>query len=353
MRHMSDDLKDINIFLFIPFVADKENYKIKDAEKDEYSINYLEALKKATKTEFNEPFSEKMERFYLGTEKFIVDDRFEKDCHIFLTRYNFFYIATIAFYPVDFEPTNILTQASINKLSINRDGENTLCKYFDKYHGLKLSPAGGARCFTSLTEKPIYEHLAYIMACEPYKTKGHVNTPIIARYFYDKLHRNLANYESDQIFASGKNVVCIFTDTKKTRLEHESLVIFILELITLQLCVINANYVKIMDELEETNYSQEIVENVNGWYSSAAKLWNIENYKFLTAKRLAKDIAKEFGLPLLKKEYNANLEIYEKLTTMESQKAIERNSRNIQILILIFTILSGISAIIGIIEYIN
>jgi len=340
---MFDDFKDANIYLFIPFVTD--NLEIDDCDDD----GYLECLKKITKEEFKKSFSEKIKRKYLGTENFIIaDDNIgtscEKNCRIYLTYYECFFIATIIFELIDFEPTIILSQASTGKFYIMKDGEKLLLsEYFVERFSLESAEeVGEAKCFTSLIKKPIDKHFAYMMACESYILKGNVNTNLTAEYFYNKLQHDLSNYDSSEIYASEKNVVYILRDAIDSRLEHESLTIFIIELITLQLCAINANYKEIIHGLDKMNFSQKTIDKVNSRYSRAAMLWNIENYRFLTAKRLAEDIAKEFGLSRIKEEYNANLNIYEKLTTMNY-------SKNTQNIFLFFATLSALPVLTAII----
>ena len=56
----------------------------------------------------------------------------------------------------------------------------------------------------------------------------------------------------------------------------------------LQLCAIYSVHDEIIEDLDKDVYSNEIIERVNQRLSSAAKLWDVDNFTYLTAKKFMK-----------------------------------------------------------------
>jgi len=367
MRYTLDNFSETNMYLFVPFFVNGELESANLTRIDEEDNSYLEQLNHISNREFSS-FSAEMKRCFIAKEKFIiVDEEDEKvlcddrECKIYLTAYRNFYVATIAFKNLGYEPTAVIHQAAGNMLYISVDGEKiSFSVYLAKYFNLKYSCAvrcvnmtGKARCFrqaynvkcfTTLTVKPLESHLEHMLSCDCYGTGG-MDEIVTSSVFFEKARRNLEEHQFTQIYASEKSVVYVLTNPPKDRLLHESRMIFVIELLSLQICAFNSNYEEIVNGLDKREFSRQTIENVNFRYSRAAKLWDINNFRFLPAKNVFGVLTNEFGIPKLKDELNENLNIFEKMTAMDLQKRMEQHSKSSKVLLTVFSVLAGIVAL--------
>jgi hypothetical protein len=131
----------------------------------------------------------------------------------------------------------------------------------------------------------------------------------------------------------------------KDRLDYESLMIFIMELLSLQLSAITSCYREIMSAMEKMKFSTATIEQVNIRFSRGIALWDINNFIYPAARKLFEKIALEFGIPKLKEEHRTNLSTFEKLAAMKSQKEIQRTSQTTQNYFMFFSVLSAIGTL--------
>ncbi|MCL2475063.1 MAG: GNAT family N-acetyltransferase [Chloroflexi bacterium] len=368
MRCLLDDFKEANMYLFVPFFVNGEldTTDVVKLREDEDN-SYLEELEHISGREFSS-LSTDIKRGFIAKEKFIIVDEEDqrvlcndKECKIYLTAYKNFYVATIAFIDLGFEPTIVIHQAAGNALYINADGEKLAFReYLTKHFGLKQSceircvnmtgkarcfrQAYDTKCFTTLTAKPQEAHLAHMLACDCYGIGGTDET-VTSAVFFEKARSNLEEHQFTQIYASEKSVVCVLTDSRKNRLLHEIRMIFVIELLSLQICAFSSNYDEIISGLDKREFSSQTIENVNFRFSRAAKLWDINNFRFLPAKNVFAALTKEFGILNLKAGFIENLNTFEKMTAMDSQKKVEQHSKSSRIILTFFSVMAGIIAL--------
>jgi hypothetical protein len=224
----------------------------------------------------------------------------------------------------------------------NEDGSEEnfveyLAKKFDVNQSI-ITQHGKIRSITSLTQRPMEIHLAYLLACESYTESSYpVNHRLTSYETYKKTRIDYAQYNSNQIYAAEKNIVYIVNNKDDDRLTHECLMVFIMELLMFQLCAIYSSYDEITRALDEEYYSLDIVGRINQRFSLAARLWDVDNFTYLASKQIFEGIAKEFRIDQIKSEHAENFDIYEKIATAKSQKATERY-------VFVFTIISGFAA---------
>jgi len=367
MRYTLNDYAETNMYLFVPFFVngnlDPANLLSCDGEDN----SYLELLAEISNKEFSS-LSADIKRGFIGKEKFIiVDDNDKKvlcdnkECKIYLTAYKNFYVATIALTGLGYEPATVLHQAAGNTLYINSDGKKLPFNiYLAQRFGLKQTcqrrcvnmtgaarcfrQAYGAKCFTTLTAKPQESRLAHMLACEYYAIKD-MDETLTSEMFFEKARRNLEEHQFSQIYASEKSVVYVLTEPEKNRLLHEARMAFIIELLSLQICALSSNYDEVVAGLDKREFSRRTIENVNFRYSRAAMLWDINNFRYLSAKNIFGALSKEFGISTLKQELNENLNTFEKMTVMDLQKKVEQHSKSSKKLLAFFSVVAGITAL--------
>jgi len=190
-----------------------------------------------------------------------------------------------------------------------------------------------------------------MMACERYTESGYELTQSQSQSswpwrlegadFYTKATTNYAQYPFCKIYASEKNVVFI-TKSDDERIGNECLILFIMELLMLQLCAISSVYDEIIGDFEKDDFSKKIINRVNRSFSNAARLWDCDNFTYLAAKKIYEEIAQEFNIPRLRGDNKANLDMFEKIATVKSQEKT-------QTFMFWFTLAAGFSAISGLV----
>ncbi|MCL2203170.1 MAG: hypothetical protein FWB88_04455 [Defluviitaleaceae bacterium] len=364
MRYNFTDLnKEANMFLYVPFFLETEQdltgLNIKSEAKGAW---YLDKLNGISQLEFGDDIARKITRVYLGKDTFALVDEERtvgsEPVHFDLAviYYKHFYVAVLVFDNFKKEPTWLLDQAAMNSLvqfsdawgmlddedKLDNDkSRDAFRKYFAKKIGFDLSKirqVGEVRSMTSLIKRPLEIHLVYMMACERYTGSEFKITRIAANSrFYEDANTDYAQYDFCKIYASEKNVVFITADDAD-RADNECLMLFIMELLMLQLCSIYSVYDEIMEDLEKGDYTNAIIDRVNHCFSSAAPLWNADNFTYSTAKKIHEDVANKFGIPRLREESQLNLDLFEKIALITSQRTTQKY-------ILFFSFLAGYPAI--------
>ena len=372
LRNLKEELNDIlKINLKIPkrlktsIVAEYKAAFLHLAEVCNTALEY----EKISLAEFDNKLSGGIKRTYLGRDELIFVDEYknflplDKEFDLSVFYYGHFYIAVLKFRDLDLDPTRVLNQASMDKIIVSNKGEErrkqaetqsaadvtTFSEYFAKKIGVedikdvqrKYTQAGAIRSLTSLARRPLDIHLAYMMACESYTGSEYITHRLTAKSFYDRGKINLAQYNTSLIYASEKNVVYIVDDPAEDRQMHESLMYFIMELLMLQLCAISSVYEEVIYDLHSEDFSHTITEQINRRISQAAQLWDVDAFVYLASKNIHTEISNEFGIPRLKEDSKANLDVFEELALVEAQK----ETAQIQRLISMFTFASGISAL--------
>lgn len=334
--------------------------------------NGMLELEKISIAEFDGELSSRIKRSYLGRDEFIfinelealeLDERgYEFDLYVFY--YKHFYIAVLKFEGFGKDPTILLNQTSMNKiiasnrgkawgekLQVSESGEmeqNLTLPDFTDYFAEKIGAkrdkirqSGIIRSITSLNRKPTQIHLAYMMACERYTVSGYITHRLTGSSFYEMANENHAQYNTNQIYASERNVAYIVESPHEDRVMHEFLIIFIMELLMLQLCAVYSVYKEIIDDLDANDFSNEIIEQINRRISNASLLWDVDNFTYLAAKKIHEHISLKFGILRLKEENKANMDTFEKIALVTSQKEAVTFQRFTSV----FTFVSGFSAL--------
>jgi len=362
MRYTFDDFQGTNMYMFAPFSTDKHAH-IPHTTAGSAGDKYIKHLERVSKNEFNAALLKKLKREFIGREKFVLVDDEDKtvigtrECNIYVTHYNEIYVATFTFESFGMDPTILLNQASNHRLYIQQgQGAKThnisFTDYIAERFGLKHNEvhyAGVIRSFTSLNKKPLEVHLAHMLACENY-IKGYVSTFLTSEEYFFKARRNIAQYDFSKIYCSERNVVFLLkppdpSDKDYDRFDYESLMIYILELLSLQLSAINSSYNEIMQAMEKSKFNTATIDRINNRSSRGALLWDVNSFIYPAAACLFENISKEFGVHKLKSEYRENLSMFEKLCTMRSQKEIKRYSKTTQNYFMFFSVLSGIGTL--------
>ena len=358
--------KSANMYLFVPFFVNGELDIDNLPAAEDGDNSYLEQLDLVSKREFG-GLSADLKRRFIADEKFIIADESgnvpcgEKDCKIYLTAYKNFYVAVIAFAGLDCEPTRVIHQAAGGALFVKGAAGEKLPfnEYLSLYFGLKFScekrcvnmigearcfrQSYGVKCFTSLTAKPKESHLAHMLSCDCYEISG-AGESVTNGVFFEKARRNYGGRQFAQIHAAEKSVVCV-SDSEKDRLVRESRMIFIIELLSLQICAFNSNYDEVVNGLDKREFTSQIIDSINFRYSRAAKLWDFNNFKYPTSKNIFEALTAEFGIPALKAALSENLSTFEKMTAMESQKQVEQHTKTSNTFFTFFSVLAGFIAL--------
>lgn len=362
MQYKYDDFSKTNLYLFVPLFFETSLDKFNTGNKD----NYIKQIEYVSQNEFRREISGRIKRFKmqheLRYELLLVDDAdcnpildnnenpIVKEFNLYFTYYKDFCVAILVFEDLSIDPTFLLSQSSMNELCLirftNKNGTVEEKRSFTNFVADQLSiqsndvrQAGTIRSMTSLVEKPTETHLAFMMACECYTESEYMTARLNNRAdFYQKANIDHSQYEYYQLYVSERNAVIVLTHPGDNRLREESTIIFIIELITLQLCAISSIYNETIDSLGKTTYSESQTKLLSQRFNNAALLWNVNNFVFLGAKKEFEIITNEFEIPHLKKECQLNLNILERISLVESQRHTE---------IVILMIITGLTALLA------
>jgi len=377
MYFYCDDFSEAMLFLFVPlfFSVPVEERTLlpkalpspvlyeKSREEDflAFADEYMQSIAEVTVNEFRHTLSSNLQRTYLGHRRFVILDDNEglilddtRDVSIFLTHYSNFGVAVLVFRELNIDPSLILSQASMDMLRI-RTGTAEEFKdipfgdyikaSFKHEDAWKIEPAGAIRSYVSLTHKPTFNHMLFLLSGECYTQSAYRITALTGSGFKDQALTNHSQYAYAEMYVSERNIVDVFTEPSPVRLKDESTLVFIIELASLQLCAIKSIFDEIIEAFHNTEFTDIAIERVHSWYSNAAYLWDVDSFAFLGAKHEYQIISAQFGIPELKDEYKSNLDAFERLVSISAQKQSKRISEQTQYLIFLFTYLSGFASL--------
>ncbi len=345
--------KDMDLYLFTPvkLSEDFEN-KAKDANY------FLDLLTTTCKLEVNSLINDRINRLYLGKLKFRPEDDYGNtvntkilSSNIYLSFYKDIGTLIIEFPSISFDPTFVLDQSSRNNLKILSQNEEILLDDYLKSIGLTV--LGNPNHLLVSGKKIQSYYRKFILFAEAYFNR--IGSRIISKEAQIDAETNIAQYEFADIYASGVGITFEInssesTKTYETRLEVSILMIYILEILALEIASLKLLQNTITYEFDNSPQpSIEIIESLIENYGKYLILFE-HNYKYNLAKCLSDRIAEKFNIDSMKKDYQANVEQLNRIVTIRSERKSKEFSTKQDLLfkiVSVFTLLLSINNIIS------
>jgi hypothetical protein len=347
MRYDFKPYLDSDLYLFVPVF--KTGDIIVMNEQD--SSGYLAEMKMISKSEFFDDISQELSRISLGQFEIVISNDsqeriFSCQADVFLTSYKRTALLLFRLQNNQFDPSFVLDNCSSSSFLIKVFESFLSIDAFSAKYGFSVN--GRTRTFSCFQSKPSKRYLSYLLAGEQYQYGVVKNTSIKSTFLDSKMNTNLSNYDFSEIYCSEFNVVYVMKEqlsSLEDRKPFEELLIFILEILTLQINLISENNSMISKEISSSHFSLSTHDEISRNYSETINIWSLDEFKYLLARELAYQISNEFKIPEMKQDYAIHLKQYEELSSYASSKETSRVTKVSQRYFSIFTMLSGISTV--------
>ena len=170
---------------------------------------------------------------------------------------------------------------------------------------------------------------------------------IIGESFIEASKNNIAQYDTAEVFLSENTFIEIFDDYRidlSERIDYQCVELFFLELILFQDAAISrvCDHINDRIDFEKQNLSSKRefsdLDDLVFESAYAIRFWDIDQFLFPTVRISAKKIAECFGLSRQMEKYNQSMEILEKLISIRDSKIDETESKLLNSLVLLLTI---------------
>jgi len=345
--------KDMDLYLFTPVKLSED---FKNETKD--SNLFMDLLKTTCKLEVNSLINDRISRLYLGKVKFRPEDDYGNSVNtkvlvsnMYLSFYKDIGTLIIEFPSISFDPTFVLDQSSRNNLKILNQNEEMLLEDYLKTIGLTVLGNPNHLLVSGKKLQPYYRK--FILFAEAYFNR--IGSRIVSKEAQADAETNIAQYEFADIYASGAGVTFEINSsdnakTYETRLEDSILMVYILEILALEIASLKLLQNTITYEFDNSlKPSIEIIESLIENYGKYLILFEY-NYKYYLAKCLSDRIAEKFNIASMKKDYQANVEQLNRIVTIRSErksKEFSKKQDSLFKIVSIFTLLLSINNIIS------
>lgn len=326
-----------DLYLFLSCRQAEEGAGLPAHVHDEEAERFIHELEETARYEFDSVISSNIVRTGLGRVTLVCqdDDREApatcgyQDAFLFITTYKRgnVHVLTIVVSEVEVNHTFLLDQASRNDLYVlHEEREVRFADWIaDKYGLVTAGKVYSASCVSALHD----EVAPYLLAAEAYHEDGAMR--IASDDITRMLQRNVAQYSAYDAYLSASSLLYVlheYPENFKDRLYIECIMVFIMELIVLQITAIgSANRIT----LEKLNAPQGItLQEILGLYelfAATMPLWDIRKFRYDIAQSFADKVAEAFKVDELMRVYENNRKLLEDVERIKSSISSEKESR--------------------------
>lgn len=342
-----------DIFVLIPCHVITNYSKAREFSKnikEEYANKYLDELRDISKSELVDRVSNSFERYFLGEyELAILPDGLAKSLEdkkaidrtkikLFLTACERTKLSVLTGIICDYSnnPTNILDQITREELVLQLDKRTKLAEFIKtKFDVIKN---GEAKTCLIQNEKSSFEDIMYFMATETNDSQL-VDTKIISEKYKKLALDNIAVYDFSDIYVSEAVIYQVIHDQDGTsKLQYEGLLIFIVELLVMQLSAVYRTNNKVTQVLEENqSFNVRQYEILSNEFANTLSIWQINIYRYKGAQTIANAIASRFEIDKVKKSFKENDEFLQSIiNTRNVKNALKESNILFYVAILLF-----------------
>ncbi|WP_337100435.1 hypothetical protein [Paenibacillus sp. YIM B09110] len=324
-----------DLYLFISCTQSEQKWL--SNVHDEEGQKYIEELEKTARYEFDTGIFENINRTLLGRITLVCkDDNREspsingnQDAFLVVTTYKRanIHLLTIVISDVEVNHTFLLDQASRNELIVLVDGNETLFIDWVKeaYGFVTMGKAYSASCVSKLVE-PV---APYLLAAESYHEDAamRIASPDIERL----LQQNVAQYSIYEAYLSPSSLLYVMHDYPENfvdRLYVECLMVFIMELVVLQITAIGCVNKIIIEKLNaQKEISLQDILKLYELFAATMPLWDIRKFRYDIAQTFADKVSESFKVDVLMNTYEKNRKMLEDLERVKGSISSEKESK--------------------------
>jgi hypothetical protein len=344
-----------DIFIMIPCHVEENFSTITELKVNtcEYSEKYLKTLNIITKSEIVDRFSKSFQRYFLGEQVLEVlsdecDDDFEDkptieevNIRLFLSgcEKNRLAVLTVVINDYKGNPTTILDQVTREEIAIKGKKRLEIGEFV--FNNFNLIKNGEAKVCLIQNEKSSDEEILYYMAQETSASDltDLSNTKIISDSYYKLARDNVAVYDFSDIYVSTSVIYQVIYELDfETKLYYEGLLIFIVELLVMQLSAVYRTNNKVQKALEENqSISVKDYEIFSNEFANTLSIWQINIYRYNGAQTVANTIAERFEIDKVRENYKQNDELLQNIiNTRNVKNAMKESNILFYVAILLF-----------------
>jgi len=243
------------------------------------------------------------------------------------------------------DPTYILDNFSTKTIYFSENNKKMSLEEF--LNELNMKASGEIKALITDYKDYTINHKMCILVGEQFSNGYIAGYQIISKEIKQKAINNIANYDFADIFVSKKNVIYILSDKVKIeeRLYYEALMIYIMEVLSLQINVISNSNAILLKSLNSSDFKEDLQKSIDKETAKTAYLWEIEIFKYYLAQHLYNILFNEFNINNLKQTYLNNYKVYEVVKRNYDNEVMKKANEITQNYFSLFTILSGFSTI--------
>lgn len=301
---------------------------------------FLKHMNETLKIEYVDSFSQMLSRKYIGSLSIKCND-YEQFSDVYISVVNELRVASILFNipNIVIDPIDLAEKvcAGSTKVIFNST-EYSLEDLFNSY-GIKI--VGSPRFISFLPNLPNKKDMADFLAGE----KTPLDHDVTAKTLSEP--QNIGVYNSSEIYGSEKSLIIRqknYLSNYMDRAQRQTLTYFICELLAFQDALINKTNLiieRIIQHKEkyDCDFQVEQLEELIYESSKGLVLWNTRNFKYTTAKILAENISQCFGIKEMLEAQERNKQRIEQLLSIRVARINEHESKSINLLLVLLTIL--------------
>ena len=300
-----------DLFVLIPCHI-QDGGKIEQFNQDiesDYGKDYLATLEEVSQTELVNRVNKSFNRAFLGTHKLSVysDSSGPKklieviDVYMFITYCHINRLAVLSLVVNDYmgNVSTIIDQVAREDMIINDMSIDTFLK-----QEFQLVKNGEAKMVLTQNHKN-EDEILYYLATETSESEL-VKTNIISPKYIDFSKKNIAVYDFSDIYASEALVYQVFKE-KNNQLQYQGLLVFIVEILVMQLSAVYRTNNKVSMALEENlQLNVKDYEKYSIEFANTMSLWQIDIYRYKGAQSIANIISERFGIQRVLDNYKQN-----------------------------------------------
>jgi len=342
-----------DIFVLIPCHVENSYSHLKtlnSSSKNKYTDEYLEKMKNISASELVDRVSNAFERYFLGEYELLVladelSDNIENKkvidsvkIKLLITACERTRLSVLVGIICDYEgnPTNILDQITREELVLKVNKRIKVSDFIKSE--FQIIKNGEAKTCLIQNEKSSIEDVLYYMATET-NDSSLVDTKIISSKYHKLAVDNLAVYDFSDIYVSESVIYQVLHDEDgNDRLQYEGLLIFIVELLVMQLSAVYRTNNKVAQALEENqSINVKEYEKFSNEFANTLSIWQINIYRYKGAQTIANAIAERFEIEKVRKNYKQNDEFLQSIiNTRNVKNAMKESNILFYVAILLF-----------------
>ena len=342
-----------DIFVLIPCHVENSYSHLKtlnSSASNKYTDEYLEKMKNISASELVDRVSNSFERYFLGEYDLLVlaDELSDSIANkkvidlvkikLFITACERTRLSVLVGVICDYEgnPTNILDQITREELVLQVNKRVKVSDFIKSE--FQIIKNGEAKTCLIQNEKSSIDDVLYYMATET-NDSSLVDTKIISSKYYQLAVDNLAVYDFSDIYVSESVIYQVLHDEDgNDRLQYEGLLIFIVELLVMQLSAVYRTNNKVAQALEENqSINVKEYEKFSNEFANTLSIWQINIYRYKGAQTIANAIAERFEIEKVRKNYKQNDEFLQSIiNTRNVKNAMKESNILFYVAILLF-----------------